>query len=166
MNNLRIAVARIRKGFHLVKSVTWDACCRKLRQIKKVHKKKIKLTAQNSLGFKSEETKSCKENYNNEWIEKNSDKCPGLEDFVRNPNVFVCVPIAEAENTSEGFEDDDKLSTFTDTECSKQVMDFFISVGTVKLWRETKGGRDVRGKMVSSRTGWDMLLSFQSVTNF
>ncbi|NXY31722.1 SCN5A protein, partial [Pomatorhinus ruficollis] len=120
MNNLRIAFARIRKGFQLVKSVTWDACCRKLRQIKKVHKKKIKLTAQNSLGFKSEETKSCKENYNNERIEKNRDKCPGLEDFVRNPNVFVCVPIAEAENTSEGFEDDDKLSTFTDTECSKQ----------------------------------------------
>ncbi|NXW73788.1 SCN5A protein, partial [Hirundo rustica] len=120
MNNLRIAFARIRKGVHLVKSVTWDACCRKLRQIKKVHKKKIKLTAQNSLGFKSEETKSCKENYNNEWIEKNRDKCPGLEDFVRNPNVFVCVPIAEAENTSEGFEDDDKLSTFTDKECSKQ----------------------------------------------
>nr|XP_026650999.1 sodium channel protein type 5 subunit alpha-like [Zonotrichia albicollis] len=121
MNNLRIAFARIRKAFHLVKSATWDACCRKLRHIKKVHKKKIKLTAQNSLGFKREEPKSCKENYNNEWIEKNRDKCPGLEDFVRNPNVFVCVPIAEAENTSEGFEDDDKLSTFTDTECSKQL---------------------------------------------
>ncbi|NXR88610.1 SCN5A protein, partial [Hypocryptadius cinnamomeus] len=116
MNNLRIAFARIRKGFHFVRSVTWDACCRKLRQIKKVHKKKIKLTAQNSLGFKSEEPKSRKENYNNEWIEKNGDKCPGLEDFVRSPNVFVCVPIAEAENTSEGFEDDDKLSAFTDTE--------------------------------------------------
>ncbi|NWT51732.1 SCN5A protein, partial [Erythrocercus mccallii] len=120
MNNLRIAFARIRKGFHLVKSVTWDACCRKLRQMKKVHKKKIKLTAQNSLGFKSEETKSSKENYNNEWIDKHGDKCPGLEDFVRSPNIFVCVPIAEAENTSEGFGDDDKLSTFTDTECSKQ----------------------------------------------
>ncbi|NXO30953.1 SCN5A protein, partial [Cisticola juncidis] len=120
MNNLRIAFARIRKGFHFVKSATWDACCRKLRQIKKVHRKKIKLTAQNSLGFKSEETKRCKENYNNEWIEKSGDKCPGLEDFVRNPHMFVCVPIAEAENTSEGFEDDDKLSTFTDTECSKQ----------------------------------------------
>ncbi|NXB65195.1 SCN5A protein, partial [Struthidea cinerea] len=120
MNNLRIAFARIRKGFHFVKSVTWDACCRKLRQIKKVHRKKIRLTAQNSLGFKSEGTKSCKENYNNEWIEKNRDKCPGLEDFVSNPNIFVCVPIAEAENTSEGFEDDDKLSSFTDTENSKQ----------------------------------------------
>ncbi|NXC51654.1 SCN5A protein, partial [Aleadryas rufinucha] len=120
MNNLRIAFARIRKGLHFVKGVTWDACCRKLRQIKKVQRKKIKSTAHNSLGFKSEETESRKENYNNERIEKNGDKCPGLEDFVSSPNVFVCVPIAEAENTSEGFEDDDKLSSFTDTECSKQ----------------------------------------------
>ncbi|NXS28311.1 SCN5A protein, partial [Pomatostomus ruficeps] len=120
MNNLRIAFARIRKAFHAVKAVTWDACCRRLRQLKKVHRKKIKLTAQNSLGFKSEETKSRKENYNNEWLEKSRDKCPGLEDFVNNPNIFVCVPIAEAENTSEGFGDDDKLSTFTDTEYSKQ----------------------------------------------
>lgn len=163
MNNLRIAFARIRRGFHFVKSVTWDACCRKLRHIKKVHKKKIKLTAQNSLGFKSEGPKNYKENYNNEWIEKNRDKCPGLEDFVRDPNVFVCVPIAEAENTSEGFEDDDKLSTFTDTDCSKQVMDVFICVGTVELWREVKGGMCRR---VSSRTGWEMLIHFQRITKF
>ncbi|XP_074429497.1 sodium channel protein type 5 subunit alpha-like [Larus michahellis] len=120
MNNLRIAFARIHKGFHFVKSVTWDTCCGKLRHVKKAHRKKIKLTAQNPLGFKHEEIKSCKENYSNEWTEKNGDKCSGLEDFITNPNVFVCVPIAEEENTSEGFEDEDKLSTFTDIECSKQ----------------------------------------------
>uniref|UniRef100_A0A8C0EGE2 Sodium channel protein n=1 Tax=Bubo bubo TaxID=30461 RepID=A0A8C0EGE2_BUBBB len=122
MNNLRIAFARIHKGFHFVKSVTWDTCCGKLRHIKKVHRKKIKLTAQNTLGFKCEEIKNCKENYNNEWADKNGDKCSGLDDFISNPNVFVCVPIAEAENTSEGFEDDDKLSTFTDIEYSKQII--------------------------------------------
>ncbi|KAM9572880.1 sodium channel protein type 5 subunit alpha-like [Guaruba guarouba] len=120
MNNLRIAFARIHKGFHFVKSVTWDAFCGKLKHIKKAHRKKIKLSAQNKLGFKCKEIKNCKENYNNEWAEKNGDKCLGLEDFITNPNVFVCVPIAEAENTSEDFEDDDKLSTFTDTEYSKQ----------------------------------------------
>ncbi|NXK18463.1 SCN5A protein, partial [Arenaria interpres] len=120
MNNLRIAFAQIHKGFHFVKSVTWDTCCGKLRHVKKAHRKKIKLTAPNPLGFKPEEIKNCKENYSNEWTEKNGDKCSGLEDFITNPNVFVCVPIAEAENTSEGFEDDDKLSTFTDTEYSKQ----------------------------------------------
>ncbi|XP_039236668.1 sodium channel protein type 5 subunit alpha-like [Pipra filicauda] len=120
MNNLRIAFARIHKGFHFVKSKTWDTCCAKLRHLKKAQRKKIKLTAQKSLGFKVEEIKNRKENYNNEWIEKNGDKCSGLEDFVNNPNIVVCVPIAEEENTSEGFEDDDKLSSFTDTEYSKQ----------------------------------------------
>ncbi|NWH64340.1 SCN5A protein, partial [Geococcyx californianus] len=119
LNNLRIAFARIHKGFHFVKRVTWDSFCGKLRHIKKSHRKKVKLTAQNPLEFRNEEIKNCKENYNNEWVEKNGDKCSGLEDFVTNPNIFVCVPIAEAENTSEGFEDD-KLSTFTDTEYSGQ----------------------------------------------
>ncbi|NXD77495.1 SCN5A protein, partial [Halcyon senegalensis] len=120
MNNLRIACARIHKGFHFVKSVTWDTCCGKLRHIKKVNRKKTELTTQNPPGFKCEEIKNHKENYSCEWVEKNGDKCSGLEDFISNPNVFVCVPIAEAENTSEGFEDDDKLSMCTDTEYSKQ----------------------------------------------
>ncbi|NWS56290.1 SCN5A protein, partial [Chunga burmeisteri] len=120
MNNLQIAFTRIHKGFRFVKSVTWDACCGKLRHIRKVHRKKINFTAQNQLGFKCEEIKNHKENYNNEWAEKNGERCLGHEDFITNPNIFVCVPIAEAENTSEGFEDDDKLSTFTDTEYSKQ----------------------------------------------
>ncbi|NXH19572.1 SCN5A protein, partial [Bucco capensis] len=120
MNNIRIAFARIHKGLHFVKSVTWDTCCGKLRHIKRAHRKKTELTAQDPLGFQSEEIKNCKENYNNKWAEKNGDKCSGVEDFIANPSVFVCVPIAEAENTSEGFEDADKLSTCTDIECSKQ----------------------------------------------
>ncbi|XP_017923087.2 sodium channel protein type 5 subunit alpha-like [Manacus vitellinus] len=130
MNNLRIAFARIHKGFHFVKSKTWDTCCAKLRHFKKAQRKKIKLTAQKSLGFKAEEIKNRKENYNNEWIEKNGDKCSGLEDFVNNPNIVVCVPIAEEENTSEGFEDDDKLSSFTDTEYSKQFDSVSSSEGS------------------------------------
>ncbi|XP_054027181.1 sodium channel protein type 5 subunit alpha [Dryobates pubescens] len=120
MNNLRIAFARIHRGLHFVKRVTWDTCYGKLRHRKKAHRKKIELTAQNPLGFKSEEMRNCKENYNNEWVEKKEDKCSGLEDFVANPNIFVSVPIAEEENTSEGFEDGDKLSTCTDPEYSKQ----------------------------------------------
>ncbi|KAK2512633.1 sodium channel protein type 5 subunit alpha [Columba guinea] len=130
MNNLRIAFARIHKGFHYVKSVMWDTCCGKLKHIKKAQRKKIKLTAQNSLRFKREEIQNCKENYNNEWAEKNADKCSNLEDFITNPNIFVCVPIAEAENTSEGFEDDDNLSTFTDIECSRQFDSVSSSEGS------------------------------------
>nr|XP_009941400.1 PREDICTED: sodium channel protein type 5 subunit alpha-like [Opisthocomus hoazin] len=130
LNNLRLAFVRIHKGFHFVKSITWDTLCGKLRHLKKAHKKKIKSTAQNPLGFKHEEIKNCKMNYNNEWTEKNGDNCSGLEDFITNPNVFVCVPIAEAENTSEGFEDDDKLSTFADIECSKQFDSVSSSEGS------------------------------------
>ncbi|OPJ85262.1 hypothetical protein AV530_011714 [Patagioenas fasciata monilis] len=130
MNNLRIAFARIHKGFHYMKSVMWDTCCGKLKHIKKAQRKKMKLTAQNSLRFKREETQNCKENYNNEWAEKNADKCSNLEDFITNPNIFVCVPIAEAENTSEGFEDDDNLSTFTDIEYSKQFDSVSSSEGS------------------------------------
>uniref|UniRef100_A0A8B9ET43 Sodium channel protein n=1 Tax=Anser cygnoides TaxID=8845 RepID=A0A8B9ET43_ANSCY len=131
MNNLRIAFARINKGFHFVKSVTWDTCCGKLRHLKKAQRKKNKLTAQNPLGL-GKERKNSKENYNNEWGEKKWENCAGLEDFITNPNVFVCVPIAEAENTSDGFEDDDKLSTFTDTEYSKQVIHFFVYVDILR----------------------------------
>ncbi|XP_010183791.1 PREDICTED: sodium channel protein type 5 subunit alpha-like, partial [Mesitornis unicolor] len=120
MNNLRTAFARIQKGYHFVKSVMWDTCCGKLRHLKKAHRKQIKLTADTPLGFKREEIKNCKKTYNNAGAEKNWDKCSGLEDFITDSNIFVCVPIAEAENTSEGFEDDEKLSTFTDTEYSIQ----------------------------------------------
>ncbi|NXN96399.1 SCN5A protein, partial [Rhinopomastus cyanomelas] len=120
LNNLRLAFARIHKGLRSVKSVTWDACCRKLRRVKRAHRKKMELTAQNPPGVKREELKRNKENHHNKWAEKNGDKCLGLDDFVTNPNVFVCVPIAEEENTSEGFEDVDKLSACTDTEYSKQ----------------------------------------------
>ncbi|KGL72880.1 Sodium channel protein type 5 subunit alpha, partial [Tinamus guttatus] len=119
MNNLRTAFARIHKGFHLVKSIMWDNCCRKLKHLKKAHGKKIKLTAQNQLGFGTKEM-HCNENYINERVEKNEDKYSSLEDFINNPNIFVCVPIAEAENTSEGFEEEDKLSTFTVTEYNKK----------------------------------------------
>ncbi|NXC41526.1 SCN5A protein, partial [Penelope pileata] len=118
MNNLRIAFARIHKGFHFVKSVMWDTCCGKLRHVKKAHRKKKKLTAQNTHDL-GKETKNFKDNYNIEWAEKKGEICSGLDDFITNPNVFVCVPIAEAENTSDGFEED-KLSTSSDTEYSKQ----------------------------------------------
>ncbi|NWI12602.1 SCN5A protein, partial [Crypturellus soui] len=135
MNNLRTAFARIHKGFHLVKSITWDNCCRKLKHLKKTHGKKIKLTAQNQLGWGTQEI-HCNENYSNERVEKNGDKYPSLEDFINNPNIFVCVPIAEAENTSEGFEEEDKLSTFTDTEYNKKEANQLRQRGS---WSKTSG---------------------------
>uniref|UniRef100_A0A8C3HZ40 Sodium channel protein n=1 Tax=Chrysemys picta bellii TaxID=8478 RepID=A0A8C3HZ40_CHRPI len=93
MNNLKIAFARIHRGLYLVK-----------------HARK--------------EGKNCKENHSNNGTEKNGDKCSVsiLEDFITNPNMFVCVPIAEADSDSEHYEeDDDKPTTFSEIEFSKQV---------------------------------------------
>lgn len=126
-----MAFARIHKGLHFVKRVMWNTCCGKLRHIKKVHRKKTELPARNPVGFKREEIRNRKENYHNEWAKKNGDKCSGLEDFITNPNVFVCVPIAEAENTSESLEADDEVSSSTDTEYSKEVTSVFIGVEIV-----------------------------------
>ncbi|EMP36124.1 Sodium channel protein type 5 subunit alpha [Chelonia mydas] len=126
MNNLQIAFARIHKGLRLLKHSTWDYCCGKLRHPKKVTKKKIKLAAENTCVEIGKEGKKCKENHSNNVTEKNGEKCSVsiLEDFITNPNMFVCVPIAEAESDSEDYEDDDdNPSTFTEMENSKQQLD-------------------------------------------
>ncbi|KAM7176582.1 sodium channel protein type 5 subunit alpha-like [Macrochelys suwanniensis] len=123
MNNLQIAFARIHKGLRLLKHATWDYCCGKLRHPKKVTKKKIKLAAENTCVEIGKEGKNCKENHSNNVTEKNGEKYSVsiLEDFITNPNIFVCVPIAEAESDSENYEDDDNnSSTFTEMEYSKQ----------------------------------------------
>uniref|UniRef100_A0A8C4YNW4 Sodium channel protein n=1 Tax=Gopherus evgoodei TaxID=1825980 RepID=A0A8C4YNW4_9SAUR len=128
MNNLQIAFARIHKGLRLLKHTTWDYCCGKLRQPKKATKKKMKLAAENKCVEIGKEGKNCKENHSDNVIEKNGEKCSVsiLEDFIANPNMFICVPIAEAESDSENYEEDDNnLSTFTKMEYSKQVRSLF-----------------------------------------
>uniref|UniRef100_A0A452IE82 Ion transport domain-containing protein n=1 Tax=Gopherus agassizii TaxID=38772 RepID=A0A452IE82_9SAUR len=128
MNNLQIAFARIHKGLRLLKHTTWDYCCGKLRQPKKATKKKMKLAAENTCVEIGKEGKNCKENHSDNVTEKNGEKCSVsiLEDFITNPNMFVCVPIAEAESDSENYEEDDNnSSTFTKMEYSKQVRSLF-----------------------------------------
>ncbi|XP_029767479.1 sodium channel protein type 5 subunit alpha-like, partial [Terrapene carolina triunguis] len=123
MNNLQIAFARIHKGLRLVKHATWDYCCGKLWQPKKITKKKMKLAAENTCVEIGKEGKNCKENHSDNVTEKNGEKCSVsiLEDFITNSNMFVCVPIAEAESDSEDYEDDDNNSSkFTEMEYSKQ----------------------------------------------
>ncbi|XP_048693477.2 sodium channel protein type 5 subunit alpha-like isoform X1 [Caretta caretta] len=123
MNNLKIAFARIHRGLHLVKHVTWDYCCGQCQHPKKAAKKKNKLAAKNTCVEAGKEGQNCKENHSNNGTEKTGDKCSVsiLEDFITNPNMFVCVPIAEADSDSEDYEeDDDKPTTFSKTEYSKQ----------------------------------------------
>uniref|UniRef100_A0A8C3HZT0 Sodium channel protein n=1 Tax=Chrysemys picta bellii TaxID=8478 RepID=A0A8C3HZT0_CHRPI len=123
MNNLKIAFARIHRGLYLVKHATWDYCCGQCQHPKKAAKKKKKLAAKNTCLKARKEGKNCKENHSNNGTEKNGDKCSVsiLEDFITNPNMFVCVPIAEADSDSEHYEeDDDKPTTFSEIEFSKQ----------------------------------------------
>uniref|UniRef100_A0A674JCY4 Sodium channel protein n=1 Tax=Terrapene triunguis TaxID=2587831 RepID=A0A674JCY4_9SAUR len=95
MNNLKIAFARIHRGLYLVKHATWHYCCGQCQHPKKAAKKKKKLAAKNTY-------------------------------FITNPNKFVCVPIAEAESDSEHYEeDDDKPTTFSEIEFSKQVRSIY-----------------------------------------
>ncbi|KAM9163520.1 sodium channel protein type 5 subunit alpha-like [Pangshura tecta] len=126
MNNLQIAFARIHKGLRLLKHATWDYCCGKLRQPKKATKKKMKLAAEKMCVEIGKEGKNCKENHSDNVTEKNGEKCSVSirEDFITNPNMFVCVPIAEAESDSEDYEEDDNnSSTFIEMEYSKQQLD-------------------------------------------
>uniref|UniRef100_A0A8C0IV22 Sodium channel protein n=1 Tax=Chelonoidis abingdonii TaxID=106734 RepID=A0A8C0IV22_CHEAB len=130
MNNLQIAFARIHRGLLLVKHATWDYCCGKLRQPKKATKKKMKLAAENTCVETGKEGKNCKENHSDNVTDKNGEKCSVsiLEDFITNPNMFICIPIAEAESDSEEYEEDDNnLSTFTKMEYSKQSWVFMYS---------------------------------------
>ncbi|XP_053877202.1 sodium channel protein type 5 subunit alpha-like [Malaclemys terrapin pileata] len=123
MNNLQIAFARIHKGLRLLKHAIWDYCCGKLWQPKKITKKKMKLAAENTCVEIGKEGKNCKENHSDSLTEKNGEKCSVsiLEDFITNPNMFVCVPLADAESDSEDYEDDDNNSSkFTEMEYSKQ----------------------------------------------
>uniref|UniRef100_A0A7M4E901 Sodium channel protein n=1 Tax=Crocodylus porosus TaxID=8502 RepID=A0A7M4E901_CROPO len=122
-NNLRIAVARIHRAVYLVKFAMWDCCCGKLWHAKKTLKKKMELTSQNMCVVTVDERKNCVENNRNHGTERNEDQCSlsMFEDFITNPNVFICVPMAEAEKISEDYEEhDDKYSICTETEYNKQ----------------------------------------------
>nr|XP_025039134.1 sodium channel protein type 5 subunit alpha-like isoform X2 [Pelodiscus sinensis] len=123
MNNLEIAIGRIHKGLYLLKHATWDYCCGKLRNPNKATKLKMKLATKNTNVESGKERKKCKENYSNDVTKKKGDKCSVsiLEDFITNPNVFVCVPIAEPESDIEDYEENDnKSSIFTEMDYNKQ----------------------------------------------
>ncbi|XP_075778956.1 sodium channel protein type 5 subunit alpha-like isoform X5 [Pelodiscus sinensis] len=123
MNNLKTAFAQIRRGLCQVKRKTWDYCCGKLCHPKKIAKKTIKLAAKNTCVEGGKETRNCKENHSNNGTEKNGDKSSVsiLEDIINNPNMFVCVPIAEADTDTEDYEEDDnKMTTLSETEYNKQ----------------------------------------------
>ncbi|XP_053115870.1 sodium channel protein type 5 subunit alpha-like isoform X6 [Hemicordylus capensis] len=129
MNNLQLAFARINRGLNYAKRAMWDFCCSVLRQPKATAEKKamMKLAAQNpavihncvnnhtAMEFSKEE-ETHKENHTKEGTERNRVTQPVVkdhnDDFMTNPDLSICVPIAVGESDIE----DDEQSTFTETD--------------------------------------------------
>ncbi|XP_070585018.1 sodium channel protein type 5 subunit alpha-like isoform X2 [Erythrolamprus reginae] len=130
MNNLQLAFARINRGLKYLKSAMWSFCCRVLRQPKATAEKKamMKLVAQNQPVMHN-----CVNNHTaNEFVKDEQNQKENHtsnaraaifraghqlsddhnNDFMINPNMSICVPIAMGESDIE----DDEQSTFTETD--------------------------------------------------
>ncbi|XP_065601000.1 sodium channel protein type 5 subunit alpha-like isoform X1 [Cyrtonyx montezumae] len=130
MNNLQLAFARINRGLQYVKHTTWDFCCSVLRHPKTTAEKKamMKLAAQNTGALNncvnshptaelSKDMENHKENHTEDGMNKNVEKHLGItdnDDFMTNPDLSICVPIAVGESDIE--EEDEEQSTFTEME--------------------------------------------------
>ncbi|XP_074918280.1 sodium channel protein type 5 subunit alpha-like [Chelonoidis abingdonii] len=132
MNNLQLAFARINRGLQYLKNTTWDFCCNLLRHPKTTAEKKamIKLAAQNTsvlhnyvnshtTGEIGKDVENHTENLADDGTDKNGQKLPVIsdsDDFLTNPDLSICVPIALGESDIEDQEDDEEQSTFTEME--------------------------------------------------
>uniref|UniRef100_A0A663M619 Sodium channel protein n=1 Tax=Athene cunicularia TaxID=194338 RepID=A0A663M619_ATHCN len=141
LNNLQLAFARINRGLQYVKHTTWDFCCNVLRHPKTTAEKKamMKLAAQNAGALNNcvnshttaelgKDMENHKENHTEDGINKNGEKHLGItdsDDFMTNPNLSICVPIAVGESDIE--EEDEEQSTFTEME---QLDEISLSEGS------------------------------------
>ncbi|XP_069715363.1 sodium channel protein type 5 subunit alpha-like isoform X4 [Phaenicophaeus curvirostris] len=129
MNNLQLAFARINRGLQYVKRMMWDFCCNVLRHPKTTAEKKamMKLAAQNTGALNNyvnshttsdlgKDMENHKENHAEDGMNKNGEKHLGItdDDFMTNPDLSICVPIAVGESDIE--EEDEEQSTFTEME--------------------------------------------------
>ncbi|NXF86143.1 SCN5A protein, partial [Eubucco bourcierii] len=129
MNNLQLAFARINRGLQYVKQAMWNFCCHVLRHPKTTAEKKamMKLAAQNTGALNNcvnshttaelgKDMENYKENHAEDGINKNGEKHLGVtdDDFMTNPDLSICVPIAVGESDIE--EEDEEQSTFTEME--------------------------------------------------
>ncbi|KAH0627619.1 hypothetical protein JD844_003596 [Phrynosoma platyrhinos] len=122
-NNLKIACARIHRGIHGAKQTMLAFCLKAFGYKKKAAPNKIKRdTEKNGLEL-TKDGQNVKENYGHGESGKTGERYSFnvLDDFIANPSVFVCVPIAHAESDSEGSEDaGDKEGPVMETDHTKQ----------------------------------------------
>ncbi|NWU89166.1 SCN5A protein, partial [Upupa epops] len=129
MNNLQLAFARINRGLQYLKQTMWNFCCNVLRHPKTTAEKKamMKLAAQNTGALNNcvnshattelgKDMENHKENHAEDGVTKNGEKHLGItdDDFMTNPDLSICVPIAVGESDIE--EEDEEQSTFTEME--------------------------------------------------
>ncbi|OWK58474.1 Sodium channel protein type 5 subunit alpha, partial [Lonchura striata] len=129
MNNLQLAFARINRGLQYAKKAAWNFCCHVLRHPKTTAEKKamMKLAAQNPGALNNcvnshaaaelgKDGENHKESHAEDGGAKNGEKHPAItdEDFMTNPDLSICVPIAVGESDIE--EEDEEQSTFTEME--------------------------------------------------
>ncbi|XP_051624240.1 sodium channel protein type 5 subunit alpha-like isoform X9 [Manacus candei] len=130
LNNLQLAFARINRGLQYAKKTMWNFCCHVLRHPKTTAEKKamMKLAAQNPGALNNcvnshttaelgKDMENHKENHAEDGVNKNGEKHLGItenDDFMTNPDLSICVPIAVGESDIE--EEDEEQSTFTEME--------------------------------------------------
>nr|XP_056713191.1 sodium channel protein type 5 subunit alpha-like [Euleptes europaea] len=124
MNNLQIAFARIHKGLNVAKHAMLAYCCKVLRYPRKASQKKIKCDSEKNGVELRKDGKVANEVHGGREPEKNRERCSAdiLDDFINNPRMFVCVPIAEAESDSEDSEGaGDKQDAVVEVDYNKQT---------------------------------------------
>ncbi|XP_053321997.1 sodium channel protein type 5 subunit alpha-like [Spea bombifrons] len=148
MNNLQIAIARIQKGISAVQRIALDFLRNLFSKPKKPGETFISgLSGKNrninnfnmhnhmSAGEPGKEKEDHAEgNGTNGGISKNGEKYVVSEsdDYMTNPRLSVCVPIALGESDVE-YHDEDEQSIFTDVEISKEKQDSISECSTVDL---------------------------------
>uniref|UniRef100_A0A452GZ23 Ion transport domain-containing protein n=1 Tax=Gopherus agassizii TaxID=38772 RepID=A0A452GZ23_9SAUR len=142
MNNLQLAFARINRGLQYLKNTTRDFCCNLLRHPKTTAEKKamIKLSAHNT------DVENHTENYADDGTDKNGQKLPVIsdsDDFLTNPDLSICVPIAVGESDIEDQEDDEEQSTFTEMEQVRSQNVCLIALVTEKTSISTSNSRSM-----------------------
>uniref|UniRef100_A0A670ZXI1 Sodium channel protein n=1 Tax=Pseudonaja textilis TaxID=8673 RepID=A0A670ZXI1_PSETE len=112
-NNLKIAFARIHRGLHVAKQATLTIFFRALGWKGKAATKKVKCDSEKCEVELRNNGHNFKEGHSSPQGREKSNQ----DDFISNPSVFICVPIAHVETDSDASED---LGSVVGTECTKQ----------------------------------------------
>ncbi|XP_032090834.1 sodium channel protein type 5 subunit alpha-like [Thamnophis elegans] len=112
-NNLKIAFARIHRGLHVAKQATLTIFLRALGWKRKAATKKVKCDLEKSEVELRSDGHNSKESHSSSRVSEKNNQ----DDFISNPSVFICVPMARVESDSDVSED---LGPVVETECTKQ----------------------------------------------